>query len=361
MKRSHFALTPLQLYIVGFTLVISGTVILTNALKITLFPFFAILIGTVFALPVGFLLGAAGSITGGRPLREALTLAVGKPIAVTISVFVSLFSLVAAAGLLQFMTGLVNLLSVVSFPSFITIASVLLVAGYGVHCGFDALGRFSLFGVPLLLAGLVLLNILSSSQFDFRYLLPMVPDWSSLFDGAAVTLLIPFTLPILLINLTGSFPKGKKSTKPLVLSFATGGVFLALVALRDVLVLGSPTVSAAAYPTIAALSVLRIDSVLERIDAIICAAYFIFMMVALIACLCSAVEGFASLTPRIRRPVWTWGLCAVLFVLLFWVRPAPLLNLSVILHLRYLLLAVFLLIPAACFGCLFYGRRKGRL
>ncbi|MFF2885765.1 endospore germination permease [Paenibacillus sp. NPDC057967] len=175
-------------------------------------------------------------------------------------------SLTLVSELSQFMT--TQLMAETPVNAIILIFLTVVIVAY--RYGIEAFARMGELLFPAFTALFMVLAILSLSQANIENVKPIAAEglWP-IVDGAIPVVSVAFVEMVVLLALVPYVATDKKLTKPIMKSFAAGGLFLFIVVGLCVLVLGPNLMETKYYPTFVLAQKIAVGNFLERLEAIL--------------------------------------------------------------------------------------------
>jgi len=136
--------------------------------------------------------------------------------------------------------------------------------------GVEAFARMGELLFPAFTALFMVLAILSLSQAKIENVKPVAAEglWPVM-EGAIPVMSVAFVEMVVLLALVPHVATNKSLTKPILKSFAAGGLFLFIIVALCVLVLGPNLMETKYYPTFLLAQKITVGNFLERLEAIL--------------------------------------------------------------------------------------------
>ncbi|RJE88481.1 hypothetical protein D3P07_10785 [Paenibacillus sp. 1011MAR3C5] len=175
-------------------------------------------------------------------------------------------SLTLVSELSQFMT--TQLMPETPVNAIILIFLTVVIVAY--RYGIEAFARMGELLFPAFTALFLILAILSLTNAEIDNVKPIAADglWS-IIKGAIPVMTVAFMEMVVLLALVPYVATDKKLTKPIMKSFAAGGLFLFIIVGLCLLVLGPNLMETKYYPTFILAQKITVGNFLERLEAIL--------------------------------------------------------------------------------------------
>ena len=192
-------------------------------------------------------------------------------------------------------------------------AAIVAVAGGAALCRMARVGRVAQLAFPVVVCLAVLSVVLSAGYFSAGEWLPQegVATLLPQSAGAAAELVTPMFLTLFAVSLAKRAAPGsggRKLWKRSLVYFIAAVVVIAVLAMRNVAVLGSGTAFRMYFPAYAASGILEAGEFVQRAEAVMAAAFLGASVLRLAVCLSAAGGGLAgALGGSVRK--WTAVAC----------------------------------------------------
>lgn len=284
------AITMMTMFIMGSTLVLG---VGSDAKQDV---WIAILVAIIFAVPAMAVYSRILSLFPGKNLFEILNTVFGKITGKAIAVLYIWFAFHLGALVL---TNFYQFIKVVSFPEtpqFVPIMLMGILCIWVVKEGIEVLGRWSQFAILLLVFIIFSVVTLNLTMADFDNLRPVLYDGiKPVFNSAFSTFSFPFAETVLFLAV---FNLAKDKNKPYKIYFTAllfGGFIVLLIAVRNILVMGSNFVGTLYFPAYSVVSLIEIGDFLQRIEVAVSVVFLYAGFVKISVCLLAACKGMDSL------------------------------------------------------------------
>ena len=157
------------------------------------------------------------------------------------------------------------------------------------------LARWAAFMFPIFVIVVIVISLLSTQLWQSGNLMPFLYDgFDPVLQDAFSIAAFPFAEAILLPFVLHPLRETRHATRLWILSFTISMAIFTLVALRNLLVLGSEYISTLFYPSYIAIGLINIGNFLDRLEVAIAAVFVIGGFVKITVCLYAASLGMSK-------------------------------------------------------------------
>lgn len=251
------------MFILGSTLLIGAG---SNAKNDT---WLSIIIGTLFSIPVVMIYSRLLYLFPGKDLFDILHIVFGNIIGKILSIIYIWFSFYLGVLVLRNFSEFTNIVIYPDTPVVIPMTFFILLCIFALKLGIEVLGRWSeLFIILNIIAVILVAIILSFPQMDINNLLPILYNGiKPVVSGAFSALSFPFAETIVFTMVFSSLKNQKSSYKIYLYGLIIGALILLMNTLENILVLGSDTMITNYFPSYIAVSIIRLGTFIERMEA----------------------------------------------------------------------------------------------
>lgn len=181
-------------------------------------------------------------------------------------------------------------------PQYAFAICVILVSIYIVKNGIETLGRWCLFSMPIIIFIFLLTIVFSFNIFHPENLKPVFQ--SNIFliaENAHNTFILPFGECVVFLLLFDSLQDSKKTLKVFYIGMAIGTTMILLALFRNIMILGVENNMLLFSPSIGAVSVIQLGTLIDRIEVIVSIIFIICGLAKVTFCLMGACKGTAKL------------------------------------------------------------------
>lgn len=277
------------LFVLGSSLVTGGSMIAKQD------SWASILLAAVMALPIAALYGNLNKISPGKDLFDMAYDALGKVSGAAVTLLFCLYTAHLGALVIKNFTEYFQVVSIPETPQIVTALCIGLLAYYNVVKGLETLARGAVFIMPVAMATILLLNLLSINNMEVKNLEPVFnQDIELIFSGAYSSLTFPFAETVMFITVFSIVQTKKNPVKYYLAAVIFSGILLALLVAVAIMVLGFPLVSELYFPSYSAAGVIDVGNFVSRIEVLVSGNYIIFGVVKVTVCLFVCCKGLSK-------------------------------------------------------------------
>ena len=256
----------------------------------------SLLLSILFALPVFLMYARIVQLFPGKNLFDMLELLFGSVGGRLISVLFIFYCLHLCALVFKNFAEFISVCVMPETPELVILVSMMLVVCYMARCGMGAMGKWSVFMLPLVIIVLLFTFLFAVNKIDFNRLLPIMShDLGTISAGAYKLLAFPFAELVIYLGLASHIRRGTSPYKLFLYVLLISGILLLGATLRNLLILGAAVVEAEYFPSYTAAKVINIADLIARLEATISMNFIIGGIVKSALCLLAAAKGIAHL------------------------------------------------------------------
>lgn len=283
-KQGTYLLT---IYIIGTALILSGG---TKARQDT---WISALIAVLATLPMVAIYGKIHKIYPQKHLYEILDMVFGKILGKFFAIFYIWYFLHLGSICIRNITEFIQVVSFQETPQFVPNVFFTLLIIYMIKSGFDVLGRWVVFILPFVLALLLIVGILSISEFKYENIKPILYyGWSPIFDSALSMFSFPFAEIVLFLSIFHTIEDTKKIYNIYYLGLGVASGTILLTILKNTFALGYPLIQINYFPSYYTNMIISIGF-LQRIEAVASIVLILCGFVKACVCLFAACIGIS--------------------------------------------------------------------
>ena len=256
----------------------------------------ALLMGTLFAVPVMWMNSRIISLNPGEGFFEAVERLLGKVIGKLAIALLSWFALHLCSLVLRYFSEFIQITYLLETPQ-LPVLIIMAMVGYMLakHGGM-ALGKWSLAITPIVLGLVVMTVLLSFNIYKPEHFLPILEHpVSEITQNAFQVFSLPLAETVLFLGIA-DFVRPSDNPQKIYLSglLLSSLVFLVIIA-RNLMVLGPAVIAVEHYPSYTAARIISIGSFLSRIEGSISVNFMLAGITKVTLCLIVASRGIACL------------------------------------------------------------------
>lgn len=278
------------LYITGSTLVLgTGGKAKNDA-------WLAILLGVILSVPIMLLYARILSRYPGKDLYDILVEVFGRLLGKFIMLLYIWFPFHLGALVLRNIGEFISTVGLQEAPKIIPIIIFALICSYAVKCGIEVIARCSSSFIVIVFFLLISLNMLTINIMDPQNLLPILENgFKPLLRGAFDAISFPFAEMVVFLMVGDCFKSSGNISNILLKALMLGGVLVAFIAARNIMVLGAPTSGIVYFPSYSAVSRVNVGNFLQRLEITVAIVFILAGFVKISICLLAAAKGLTKL------------------------------------------------------------------
>lgn len=309
-----------QAIILVILFIIGTTILLGTGAQAKQDAWISVIIAMIFSTIFLLMYSRILSLYPGKDIFDILQILMGKNIGKLISILMIWFAFhdgtLIITNISEFTKTLVFDDTPVAVP--MIFFSILLI--WCIKEGIEVLGRWSEFFVWVILIIFITITALSIPQMDISRLNPILSNgFITIFQGAFSSFSYPFGELIIFTMVFSNISKTKNYKKTFMLGLLIGGGVVLLAVLRNLLLLGSDTISRVYFPSTMVLSLIRVGELLERLEMFVTINFLVCVFVKVSICIFAVCNGISKIFgfndyKFIATPVTLLMLCFSFFV-----------------------------------------------
>ncbi|MDF2568052.1 MAG: spore gernimation protein [Oscillospiraceae bacterium] len=187
----------------------------------------------------------------------------------------------------------------VSFPEtprFVAAIFIGIVCCYILKHGPEVLGRGSFFALPIVVFTILATLLLTIGQQDFQNIQPVFSQKiTDILASTSGLISFPYGEVVLFMSIVPCVEKKSNIKKVYLVSLAIGGTMLLLVLVRNIVVLGTPTMGMLYFPSYTSVSVIDVGDFISRVEVIVTQNFIICGITKTTVCIYAAIKGLERL------------------------------------------------------------------
>jgi len=235
------------------------------------------------------------SIYPGKDLFDILQIVLGKFIGKLISIIMIWFAFHLGTLVIRNLSEFTNTLVFPDTPVVVPMIFFTILLIWGLKEGIEVLGRWSELFIWLVFIIFLLTSILSISGMDINKLKPILNNGlTSLLKGSFSSFSFPFGETVIFTMVFSNISKAKNYNKTFIVGLGLGGIFVFIATIRNLLVLGSETVSRMYFPSNMSTSLIHVGDLLQRLEMGSATILLICTFIKTIICLFAVCKGISK-------------------------------------------------------------------
>lgn len=235
------------------------------------------------------------SLYPGKDLFDISQIVMGKFIGKIMSMLMIWFAFHLGTLVLRNLSEFTNTLVLPDTPKIVPMIFFSILLIWGLKEGIEVLGRWSEFFIWIVILIFITTLILSISQMDINRLKPILSNgFTPILKGALPSFAFPFGETVIFTMVFSNISKAKNYNKTFIVGLGLGGFIIFLANLRNILVLGTKTVSRLYFPSYMAISLIHIGELIQRLEIGIAIILLICTFIKAIICIFAVCNGISK-------------------------------------------------------------------
>ena len=277
-------------------LMIICTSVLTGMGTVKQDVWLSILFSALLFLPIVLVYSRICALCPQQGLHEILESLFGKAISFLLILIFSIYALTVAALTLRNFVEFTVVIALVDTPRIPLMMAILFVAVFLARQGLSVFGKWSTIVCTIILVNLAFTLLLALDVIEISRVKPMLDHSFSQITANATSIgSIAIGETVVIMVLMGHVGTGKSSYKVYLWGLLVGIVSLAMVALRNLLILGPEMAAAAKFSGYLAARIVHLGTFFERMESIISFNLILMGITKIALCLSTATMGSARL------------------------------------------------------------------
>ncbi len=277
------------LFIVGSSLITGTSTIAKQD------SWISIIIAMFMAVPLALIYARLSKLFPEKNIYDIIYHIFGKKISFLISILYVFYALLLGALVIRNFTEYIQISSLPETPQFIFAIFMGTICFWVLKHGIEVLGRGCVFILPFVVFVVLITLILTIKDMNFSNIEPMLgQDFKTILSGSFSSLLFPFGEVVLFLAVLPTLRKKSSPYKAYIISIFIGGGILVVAMVRNILVLGVPTMNSLYFSSYYAASILDIGEFLSRIEVLVTGNFVVTGIVKTAICLYSSTVGIAK-------------------------------------------------------------------
>ncbi|MBC8061335.1 MAG: endospore germination permease [Clostridiaceae bacterium] len=235
------------------------------------------------------------SLYPGKDLFDILQIVMGKFIGKIISIIMIWFAFHLGTLVLRNLSEFTNAIVLPDTPVILPMVFFIILLVWGLREGIEVLGRWSEFFIWLVILIFIFTSMLSISLMDINRLKPILNNGlNTLLKGAFSSFSFPFGETVVFTMVFSNISKAKNYNKTFMMGLGLGGFIIFIATIRNLLVLGSGTISRFYFPSNTAISLIHMGELLQRLEMGTVLILLISTFIKTIICLLAVCNGISK-------------------------------------------------------------------
>lgn len=229
-------------------------------------------------------------------LFDILEILFGKIFGKVFIVLITWYALHLCALVLRNFTEFLQIVAFPETPQLPMMIAIILVTVYLAISGENILGKWSMIMFPIVALTVFLTIAIGVTDLDFTHLLPVLGQGlQKVMSGSYQILTFPFAETVLFLGIAGAVRKDVSPYKMYGFAIIVSSFILLLVIFRNIMILGTPMISASYFPSYTTARILHVGDFLTRIEGSITMNFLLSGIAKITLCLTVASKGITKL------------------------------------------------------------------
>lgn len=256
----------------------------------------AMLLGTLLASGMAFIYCKILSSFPGSDVFDINKLVFGNFIGNIINVMYIFYAYTLGALVLNNFAEFISSVGLPDTPKVAAVFPIVLLSLWSVKSGMETLGRWAEFFVVLLFIIIVIPTTLGIPQMELSRLRPVMAEGiTPVIKGTIQAFSFPFAETVIFLMVFSCLKNKKSIYKSYFIGLCLGGLVFAVLAARNVLIVGSELLSRNYFPSYITIARINVADFVQRIETLNTVSFLIAGFVKISLCLMAASNGLAKI------------------------------------------------------------------
>jgi len=235
------------------------------------------------------------SLYPGKDLFDIIQIVIGKFMGKIISILMIWFAFHLGTLVLRNLSEFTNALVLPDTPVVVPMFFFTILLIWSLKEGIEVLGRWSEFFIWIAIIMFLTVSVLSISLMDISNLKPILNDGvKPIIKGAFSNFTFPFGETVVFTMVFSNISKIKSYKRTFIVALLIGGGLLFLGTLRNILVLGSETLSRVYFPSTMVISLIHLGDLIQRLEMTVIIEYLVCIFLKVSICIFAVCNGFSK-------------------------------------------------------------------
>ncbi|MBU3091791.1 endospore germination permease [Clostridium sp. CM028] len=255
----------------------------------------AIIIAILWSIILLLMFSKILSSYPGKDLFDILQIVMGKFIGKTISILMIWFAFHDGSLTLRSLSEFTDILALPDTPVVVPMIFFTILLIWCLKEGIEVLGRWSEFFIWIVILIFFTVSIFSISQMNISKLKPILSSGAApLLRGAFSSFTYPFGETVIFTMVFSNISKVRNYKKTFMVGLLVGGGLIFLATLRNILVLGSGTLSRLYFPSPTVISLIHLGNLLQRLEMTVAIQFLVCVFVKVSICIFAVCNGISK-------------------------------------------------------------------
>ena len=284
-----------QAIIIVILFIIGSSILAGSAGQAKQDAWIAIVIAMTWSFILLLMFSRILSLFPGKDLFDILEILMGKFIGKILSILMIWFAFHDGTLILKTLSDFTNTLVFSETPVVVPMIFFSILLIWCLKEGIEVLGRWSEFFIWVVIILVLTISILTVPQMDISRLKPILNNGASpVLRGAFSSFSYPFGETVIFTMVFSNISKIKNYKKIFILGLLIGGGLIFLATFRNILILGSDTISRVYFPSTMAISLVQLGNLLERLEMLVAIEFLVCIFVKVSICAFAVCNGISK-------------------------------------------------------------------
>lgn len=255
----------------------------------------AVIIAVLWGIILLLMFSRILSLFPGKDLFDILEILMGKFLGKILSILMIWFAFHDGSLVLRNLSAFTNILVFDNTPVAVPMIFFSILLIWCLKSGFEVFGRWSEFFIWVIIITFLTISLLSIPQMDISRLKPILGNGIvPILKGAFGSFSFPFGETVVFMMVFSNIAKVKNYKKTFIIGLLIGGGLIILAVLRNILLLGSGTISRTYFPSTMAVSLIQLGELLERLEMLVAIIFLVCAFVKVCICVFAVCNGISK-------------------------------------------------------------------
>lgn len=285
-----------QAYILIITFIMGTSLALNSYTLSQQNTWISMLIAVIIAIPMIIIYGSILNDFPAKDIFQILEYIFGKLIGKLIGLLYSLYFFHLGAISIRNMTEFVQITSFPDTPQYVTALFIGLLAIYILKAGLEVIARVNKFIILLIIFIIGITLVMVVPKANINNFLPLLKDgWSPVLKDGFSKFSFPLGETVIFLALLNTVNEKNKANKIYVKGILIGSIILLASIIRNILVMGFPSLTLSIFPSYDAVSLINIGKFIRGVEIIIAINITIAGFIKVTICLLASSIGISRL------------------------------------------------------------------
>jgi spore germination protein KB len=284
------ALSTVILFVFGSTMILGAAGEAKNS------SWLAIIAATILVLPLLLVYCRLLALFPKKDIFDIFLILYGKYLGKIFCILYIWYFFHLGALVIRNFAEFMNTLALPETPMLVTIMCLSLLCIWSSTHGVEVMAKTSKILLIICLTFVFIIASLSISQMRFHYLKPFFSlELSQFLNGTFSAFSFPFAEVVVLTGVFSCLEKRNSSYKVLIKGVVIASVFIVYISIRNIMVLGSSTLSLLYFPSYVAISRIHLGEFIQRVEVSVAIVFVSAIFIKVSFCLIAASNGISKL------------------------------------------------------------------